>query len=245
MTPLEQSRRIAEISNRQPGGLKGLNCPKCLNRGYFHRVDDDGRRYVELCSCMVTRENRERIRRSGLADLMERCTFDAWKTETAQQKAALGLARAYAEHPEGWFVASGPPGTGKTHLCTAVCGRLMERGYPVRYVMWRDFSVRAKAAVNNAAEYAALTNPLKTVRVLYLDDLFKTGKGQQPTTGDVNLAFEILNDRYNDKGRYTILSAELSVEQILDVDEAVGSRIYERCKKFYLPLTGGNWRMQG
>lgn len=242
MTPLEKMRLIADISNRAKGSLTGLNCKKCLNRGYFHRVDDDGRRYIEECDCMVARRNAQRIIESGLSDMMERYTFDAWTPETGEQRTAVRMAKAYCEHPEGWFVAAGPPGTGKTHICTAICGKLMHENYPVRYVMWRDFAVKAKAEVNDTAEYSAMVEPLKKVRVLYLDDFFKTGKGQQPTTGDVNLAFEILNYRYNDSKLLTILSTEYPVERIMEVDEAVGSRIYERCKKYYLPFTGENWR---
>lgn len=113
-----------------------------------------------------------------------------------------------------------------------------------RYMLWRDVSVRAKAAVNDETEYRKLVEPLKRVKALYIDDLLKTGKGQTPTTGDVNLAFEILNARYNDSRLITILSSEMTVNQILDLDEAVGSRIYERTKGNYVDLTGKrNWRL--
>ena len=81
----------------------------------------------------------------------------------------------------------------------------MERGVETRYALWRDMSVQAKAVVNDEQEYQRLVGPLKRVRCLYIDDLFKTGKGQQPTTGDVNLAFEILNSRYNDSTKITII----------------------------------------
>ena len=122
----------------------------------------------------------------------------------------------------------------------------MDRGVDVRYMLWRDISVRAKALVNDEAEYKRLVDPLKTVRCLYIDDLFKTGKGQEPTTGDVNLAFEILNNRYNDEKKLTIISTERDIEQLLNIDEAVGSRVYERSRDFYLQLSGKkNWRLMG
>lgn len=105
-------------------------------------------------------------------------------------------------------------------------------------------AVRAKAAVNDEAEYQQIVEPLKMVRVLYIDDLFKTGRGQEPTAADVNLAFEILNARYNDSRKITILSSEWTLESILNLDEGVGSRIYERTKGYYFDLTGRkNWRL--
>lgn len=244
MTPMELARSRAERLNRQPGGQTGYDCPDCLNRGFFHRVDEQGRSYLEECRCMVIRRNRARVARSGLADMLERCNLEAWRTPERWQQAARSAVERYGAEPKGWLLAAGPSGTGKTHLCTALCGLLMERGVDVRYMLWRDMSVRAKAAVNDEGSYQRLVGPLKAVRCLYIDDLFKTGKGQAPTTGDVNLAFELLNSRYNDSKKLTIISTEWSAEELLAIDEAVGSRIYERSRDFYLCLKGKkNWRL--
>ena len=75
--------------------------------------------------------------------------------------------------------------------------------------------------------------------MLYIDDFFKGSVSD----ADINLAFELLNDRYNSK-RMTILSSERSVEDILELDEAIGSRIYERSKGFYARLPAKNWRLR-
>lgn len=216
------------------GDLTGYDCPECLNRGYFMRVDENGVRYTEVCRCMEIRRNVWRIQVSGLGDLVERYTFDAWQTPEAWQRDILNAAKRFAEQPEGWFAVFGKSGTGKTHICTAVCGELMRRGYETRYMLWRDVGTQIKASMNDPEEYRRLVNPLKTAEVLYIDDLFKTGKGQAPSTADVNLAFEILNYRYNTTRYITILSSEMGIEEIMLLDEAVGSRIYERTK-------GGRW----
>ena len=193
---------------------------------------------------MVIRRNRDRILRSGLSDMLSRYTLDSWKVKEPWQKKAADLVKRYAADPSGWVLMAGPPGTGKTHLCTALCGLLMQKGVDTRYMLWRSMSVQIKAAVNDGSEYRRLVEPLKRVRCLFIDDLFKTKSGQEPTTGDVNLAFEIINSRYNDTKKLTIISTELDVEQLLSVDEAVGSRIYERSKDFYLCLVGKpNWRL--
>ena len=236
---------IAELSNKQPGTLTaGLNCPACKNRGYFHRVDEDGRRYTEECSCMVKRRSAERLQRSGLSDMVSRYTLENWKTPEPWQVKARDIALRYAEERTGWFVMTGTVGGGKTHLCTAVCGLLLERGLDVRYMMWREVSVRVKAVVNDECAYRQLVEPLKRAKVLYIDDLFKTG-GSQPTTGDINLAFELLNARYNDSALLTIISTEHSISNLMTIDEAVGSRIYERSKGYNLNLTGKqNWRLR-
>ena len=235
---------MAEKANQNPGHLGGYDCPDCLNRGYFLRVDGEGRRYTQKCRCMAKRESMRTMEKSGLSELLKRYTMDSWKANEPWQKKLADMAREYSERKEGWFFLAGSPGTGKTHLCTALCGMLMEQGLPAKYMLWRDVSVLAKACVNDEEKYLPLVEPLKRVRVLYIDDLFKTGKGQEPTTGDVNLAFEILNARYNDEKLLTVLSSELTAEKIMDIDEAVGSRIYERSKGHYANMTGRkNWRL--
>lgn len=243
---IELERKRAENLNRFAGNLTGYDCPDCMNRGFFHRVDDQGRRYLEECKCMAVRRSRERIMRSGLVDLMKRYTFKTWQVREPWQKSAAETVKRFIERPEGWLLAAGRPGTGKTHLCTCACTGLIKKGIETRYALWRDMSVQAKAVVNDEEEYRRLVEPLKRVPCLYIDDLFKTGKGQPPTTGDVNLAFEIINSRYNDSKKITVISTELDVGKLLAIDEATGSRIYERSKNFYLDLTEKkNWRLVG
>jgi len=193
---------------------------------------------------MAKRRSIKRIQRSGLSELLQRYTLDTWVEREPWQKSLADMVREYADNPSGWFFLAGRPGTGKTHLCTALCGGLMNKGLEVRYLLWRDFSARAKAIVNDEASYRHLVEPMKSVPVLYIDDLFKVGRAQSPTTGDVNLAFEVLNARYNNSALLTVLSSELTIESLLDLDEATGSRIYERSKGHYADLsTRANWRL--
>lgn len=243
--PLEYERQMMELCNKTPGELTGLDCPICLNRGYSMVVDEHGNRVSRTCSCMKKRRSLRYLEQSGLARVLDIYTFDAWKAKEPWQQQFLTAARNYAEHPSGWFVAAGRPGTGKTHLCTAICGELLRKGMEVRYLLWRDFVTQAKAVVTEDAAYRELMEPYKRVPVLYLDDLFKTGKGQEPTAGDCNVAFELLNARYADPDKLTIISTELTMGALLDVDEAIGSRIYERSKGHYIELAGkANWRLQ-
>lgn len=242
--PAEAERQLCELANKERGFLTGYDCPACLNRGY--RLEfKGGYRVSRECSCMTIRRNRERIERSGLADLLLRYTFDAWRTPEQWQNSLLAAARRYAQQPEGWFVVTGRPGTGKTHICTAICGELMNRGYETRYLLWREEVGQIKSAVNDGERYAQLMEPYKTAKVLYLDDLFKSGS--VPTSADVNIAFELLNARYNDGDKLTLISSELTLTAITELDEAVGSRIVERTgwgRNYYNLGDRSNWRLQ-
>ena len=234
---IEQERRNVEALNQEPGNLKGYDCPDCLNRGYIWQLRDSGERYTKGCRCAIQRRNIRYLRESGLESLVQRYSFDTWRIDEKWQETVLKMARDFAENPAGWFFLAGHPGTGKTHLCTAICGELMKRGFQTRYLLWRDFSAKAKALVNDEERYGAEIKPLKTVRLLYIDDLFKTGKGAEPTAGDVNLAFELLNSRYNDDRKITIISSELTANRLLEIDEGVGSRIFQRAREYYADLS--------
>ena len=245
---IEQQRWRAEAFNRNPGNLEGYDCPECLNRGFSYKTDEEGHLISVRCKCMTVRNNQRRMEQSGLSDLLSRYTFEAWRTETDWQGEILRSAKRFSENPDGWFSVCGRPGTGKTHICTAICGELMKKGYDVRYMLWRDAATTLKAdSMRDAAAYSREIEPLKTVRVLYIDDFFKTGGGRPPTVMDVNLAFEIINARYNTDGLITIVSTERSLDELMRIDEATASRIYERTKqnRNYFNLTGKpNWRME-
>lgn len=234
-----------EAANSKQGELGEINCPKCKNRGYTYTLGEQGVLITHECECMVRRRNIRRLRASGLMDMVARYTFDTWASTEKWQTVALEIAQDYVASRSGWLLASGNSGSGKTHLCTAVCGALLDAGVDARYVLWRDMSVQAKAVVNDDEAYQRLISPLKKTKLLYIDDLFKTGGGVKPSTADIRLAFEILNSRYNDSAKLTVISTEWSLDYLIDFDEALGSRIYERSKKHYINFAGRpNWRLQ-
>ena len=131
--------------------------------------------------------------------------------------------------------------SGKTHLCTAICREFLLSGKRVLYMLWRDEIGKIKEAAQGAKladdseNLRQILDKYKTAEVLYIDDLFKTGKSQdninpKPTAADINYAFEIINYRYNNPSLLTIISSELSEDELIDIDEALGGRIYERAK---------------
>ena len=232
-------------ANSQPGNLTGTDCLICKNRGYMTEVKGGYLVSVE-CVCMAKRRSIRRIERSGMKELLERNTLDNFQTKTKWQSEMKQRAVAFlTDGAKGWFAALGSVGAGKTHLCTAICRELLNTGREVRYMLWRDESMKIKAAANNPDEYERLIYPLKTVSVLYVDDLFKTQRGAEIRQADVNLVFELLNYRYCNKHLTTIISSEKTMDEIMNIDEAIGSRIFERCKSSCIELEGDkNWRLK-
>ena len=239
MSPDEWLKTQVEAVNSRRGDLKYIDCPKCLNRGEI-AVVEDGRMVMKECSCMVNRRAMRRMYVSGLEDVIRRYTFKNYQTPEVWQQTALEKCQAFAENPVGWLIMTGTPGTGKTHLCTAVCGELIKKGLDVRYFLWRTEAPVLKSYAGTT-EYEEKVRPYKTVKVLYIDDFFKS---KTVTEADINLAFDILNARYNNIDLITIISSERTIEDILDIDQAIGSRIYER-RQTYIKTNGkANWRLR-
>ena len=217
-------------------------CPECEGRGYTFWRDENGILFSKTCKCEIIRQNRKRMERSGLSGIAGRYTFESYKTAEPWQMTAKEAAERYLEDWAGkWFFIGGTSGSGKTHLCTAICVKLMEGGIPVRYMQWRADIPPIKAIVNDADRYKKAIEPLKNVKALYIDDFLK-GK---PSEGDLNVAFELINHRYIDQRKITIISSEMTLDKIIKWDEATGGRIAERAEDFTFNLSGKkNWRLK-
>ena len=223
-------------------GLGGVDCPICKNTGM---VVERGPGILEIhtyeCSCMKKRRSLRSLQKAGMADMAARYTMDAYKTDTGLRAKIKCVAQDFVKADHGWFFIAGRSGSGKTHICTAICTGLMEsKASEVYFMPWRDESTELKARIKDQEWYQAKIKKLKTVPVLYIDDFLKGGW----TEADIKLAFELLNARYNNMALRTIISSELPIDEILKVDEALGGRIYERSRGFTVRAPDENWRLK-
>lgn len=260
---LERLRARADEYNRTPGKLKdgyytstiksdqtfiegdGYDCKECMNRGDRMELLDTGKGLYECsipCKCMEIRRSIWRMRASGLEKSVREKTFKTFAAREPWQQKMLGLARKFLAEGarEGrWLFLGGQVGCGKTHICTAVAGRLLlER--PVMYVVWPQVSKKIKALSMEAEEYESEVSRLQRIEVLFIDDYFKPATNNEgaklpPTAADIKLAFEILNYRYINK-LPTILSSEWHLAELADMDEATASRIAERCGEYAMAI---------
>lgn len=230
----------------------GYDCKICRNKGVImDLVEEDGslHRASRECRCVATRNSIMRMRRSGLKNIITEYTFDKYEATDEWQKTIKEAAMSYAKDPEGWFFIGGQSGSGKTHICTAICRKFLLSGKQVIYMLWRDDIAKIKSITMEPEERKNMIDGFKKADVLYIDDLFKTGKNPdgsepRPTAADINYAFEILNYRYNSK-MPTVISSECTISDLLDIDEAVAGRIVETAKAFSLkPDRSRNYRLR-
>lgn len=251
---LEESRVRCEKQckeyNEKSGSLDevdGYDCPICKNKGHTVVPELYLNRYSQTqvdCKCYKTRRAIRALKRSGLEDVVHEYRFDNYEAKEPWQKNALEVAKRYTDnYKDHWFFMGGASGRGKTHLCTAVAISLLKKGNEVKYMLWRDEARRLKSIVNDP-EYNADIQYYKSVDILYIDDLFKTGRvagktAQMPTEADINLAFEIINSRAIQQ-KPTIISSESNLFDLLQIDEAIGGRIKQRCGEYYLNIGAKN-----
>ena len=217
--------------------------------------NEDGIRMVGKCACRLAREAEDRLLRSGLADAVGQQTFEAFETVTPVQRTIKKTAMDYVDalfsaesnQRRPWLYIGGNPGSGKTHICTAVCGEVLKRNVAVRYMQWLNESRRLKRLVNDE-DFEDYVSDYVNVSLLYIDDLLKQKYVARPefSEADIKIAFTILNARYV-TNKPTVISSEWNlIDQLLPADEGVFSRVYERCKGYIVNVgrdQRNNYRM--
>lgn len=255
-TPEEIEQARADNFNQSPGDLNevdGYDCQVCHNKGVIMLVVAPGGRWstaTKDCKCMKTRKTIRQMQRSGLKNVIRDLTFEKFVATEPWQRTLKQAAMDYAANPAGWFYIGGQSGIGKSHLCTAICREFLLVGREVKYMLWRDEVNQLKGVFADVDAHNKLMDTYKRVEVLYIDDLFKTGrdkdnKPQRPTAADINVAFEIINARSLDPELLTIISSECTTNDLLDIDEATGGRICEKAQVFSIaPDRTKNYRLR-
>ena len=232
----EQAGSMRTCSTEQP-----YKCALCQDTGWIRCEVAPGYSGVRECGCVKARKAAALLKKSGLAEALEQQTFDSFSVSTDMQEQIKSTARRYlnslfsmpSDSPrKPWLYIGGNPGSGKTHICTAVCGELLKANVEVVYMQWLSEARRLKAYVNEP-DFEGMLDRFVDCDVLYIDDLFKQTYRGTPilTDADVRIAFTVFNERYL-QDKPTIISSEWSLESLLDADEGVFSRIYERCKGY-------------
>lgn len=246
--------REVELRNREPGQLNvdhvdesgeaiagdGIDCSECLNKGFLFAVVDDvsvgSTMVVRPCKCAKQRALVRRIRESGLADKLDDYTFENFDAAEPWQQAMVVTGKRYISDGIGaghWLYLGGQSGSGKTHIATAVVGQMIST-MDVLCVTWPQMAQRLKAAAMDGPVYASEIQPLQEAGLLLIDDFFKPTRsdGSLSVSGaDVRLAFDIIDSRYLSE-KPTIISSEWFLTELIDIDEAVGGRIFDKCHKY-------------
>lgn len=194
----------------------------------------------KYCKCENKRNNLKRIHNSGLEETINNLTFDTYKTFSNKTIDIKKLAVEYISQEQyKFFFIGGKSGTGKTHICTAICKNMMDKNKNVIYISCIELLAELKSLANDRS-YEAEILKYKNIDVLYIDDMFKG----HTTQADVKHMFILIDYRYR-KSLITIISSEMNINQICEIDQAIGGRIGERASQFVYDTNGmDNYRFK-
>lgn len=181
------------------------------------------------------------MKSSMITDEMSRKTFDNFETESRdnQIKVAKDYALLYCNEFSNIkkdrfnsFVVLGQVGSGKTHLLFAIANSLLSSGVQVIYFPYVEAINDLKSNFEIIEEKV---ERLKKVEVLFIDDLFK-GR-DKPTSWQIETMFSIINYRYLNH-LPILLTSEKDFDLLIEIDEAIMSRIYEMSRGYRFVLKG-------
>jgi DNA replication protein DnaC len=202
------------------------------------------------CECRELRLSENILKSSGINEEFRKKTFDNFDYSVELQLTeAFSKAKNYYKNfnnikdtRRNSIMFLGQVGSGKTHLCTAIANKLMANAVGVIYMPYRDTITRLKQSILDEENYNRELSRYKVAKVLLIDDLFKGNI----TKSDINIMFELINYRYL-KNKPIIVSSEKLIEDLINIDEAIGSRIIEMSKDYLVEIKGKklNFRIYG
>ncbi len=239
-TMTSQNQNELNRYEQRPKNMTVYDCERCLDEGGY-LIRSEGRESWKICECMKTKRIQRMIKSSQITEQFQKMTFDTYSIENADKQiktvklAAIDyVQRFYAIENErsNSFALVGQVGSGKTHLSCAISNELLKKEIQVIYFPFVE-------GLNNLkSDFDAIENKidqLKKSRVLFIDDLFK-GR-EKPTAFQIETIFSIVNYRYLNH-LPMLITSEKDFEGLLDIDEALGSRIYEMTRGNRFVLKG-------
>jgi DNA replication protein DnaC len=232
---IEQMSRDIDrwISDEQRKFSYSTICKTCNGTGWYLIKEDSGMGYPMAsktkCECFDKIANGQSLVKSGISD---EYTFENFNVHEDFQKYLVDISFKFLNSPTYWLYIGGQIGSGKTRLCKTIIRDLISKGYQVITMNWQDDATDLKS-MSMTPEYKINLDRFKNARVLYIDDFFKSGNVEQISKADKELAFKIIDYRYQHQELITIFSSEHFFSELLAIDESM-SRIAERCTKEFV-----------
>lgn len=182
-----------------------------------------------------------RLKRGGVSERHFDKTFDSYIADTKEKQYALESMRYFADKVLGGvcknMILCGSVGTGKTHLCQATIRYLLEhnRELPVKMITITRLIRYYRSSWQKENDYTEqdVINELSQLDLLIIDEMGV----QNGTDNELNIIFEIINNRYENK-LPTVIISNLEKGELV---ELLGTRIIDRLKEDGCRVLGMKW----
>nr|WP_309099209.1 ATP-binding protein [Fredinandcohnia onubensis] len=220
--------------------------------------------YSKRCDCVVTRKLEKLMKSSQITEEFRKLGFQNFRREGKPQiivdayECALEYFREFktiSGDRKNSIALLGQPGAGKTHLLMAISNNLLNKyQIPVQYFPYVEGMDDLRDDFDLLEQKL---NRMKKVNVLFIDDLFKPVNVQtkmgplkkpQASEWELKQMYAVINYRYLNH-LPILVSCELTIDELVEVDEALGTRIFQMCEDFIVVLKGDrkllNHRLEG
>lgn len=205
--------------------------------------------FSKQCECVKRKKIARLMKASGITEEFEMLLFGNFITDgkPAMIKDAYECAMEYFKdfqkvkgERSNSIALLGQPGSGKTHLLTAIMNNLIKKKSV--YCMYFPYVEGMGNLRDNFDQLESKLDAMRKADVLFIDDLFKPVKGEpRATDWQVEQIQSVVNYRYLNH-KPLLISSELDTAALLDIDEALGSRIHQMCRNYTVTIKGD--RMQ-
>ena len=223
----ERNRMLLEkrmhllMENGYPANYTDVSyeCSACGDTGFIG---------TKMCACMRRALILAGYESSGIANLLRTQSFETFSLDYYKQNPQVfrlmqynfeslrGFAESFATHRGENFLLIGGTGRGKTHLSSAVAGRVIENGYDAYYIsavnLFRIFDDLQFRRNRSDEEEAALRN--ERARCFEADLLILDDLGTELTNQfTVSVLYDVIDTRINSK-KSTLISTNLNHEEL-------------------------------
>lgn len=217
-------------------GTSSKKCSLCNDVGFMAKADEKGVIRYGVCACKIKEQNKARL---GINIGFQSKTLDNYKvTNTIQGEMKTKASQYIQGFNNNSFCLLGQVGAGKTHIATSIANALIDKNVNVRYVLFNNLIedyIRA-----DDMQLKVLDDKYKQVQVLLIDDLFKTSITSWNGVKKLNskhleIMFDLINYRYLNK-KAVIITCEMLVNELLELDEATTSRLLEMSRGYVVQI---------
>lgn len=210
-------------------------CSACNDSGYLPSGSK--------CACLRQLLAEAELRFSGIGAVAEEQTFATFRLLPGRPDMQRNLAkcREYAESflpgKSSNLLLMGATGLGKTHLCSAIAHRVIEKGFRVVYESMQnvvnDFQYDRFHTVENAQRSRRYLN----AELLILDDVGT----EMPGNASSSVLYQVVNTRLNNRQPFLINTNLTGTELLERYEDRVCSRLLGQCE--VIRMEGSDYRI--